>query len=80
MSTVFLKYEILRTDSIYNDGGCYLGYGIRVLSCCNGCEVILLEFKDLFSDLSKIESLIDLLTRNNVSRLHIQELIEDYIG
>ncbi len=80
MSAAVLKYEILRTDTNDDDGGYYTGYGVRVLSCCDGCEAELFKFTDLFRDCSKVEELIGLLTRNNVSRLHIHELIEDFIG
>ncbi len=70
----------MRTDAIDENGFNYYEYGIRVTSNSEGIEKAVLELKGLFVSHLNAEELIDLLVRNDVSLLHLFDVIEDYLN
>lgn len=65
------KYELVETAIIHEDIGSYIGYGIR-----NGTDVV----TDISVDKPKVEFLVERMNANEVSPLHMMDIVEDFLA
>ena len=65
------KYELITTTVFHEEIGSYVGYGIRY-----GQHTV----TDISVDRAKIEILIELMNSNELSPLHMMDIIEDFLA
>lgn len=65
------KYEIVATTMIHKDVGTYTCYGIRF-----GADII----SDISMDKVKVELLVERMNANELSPLHMMDVVEDFLA
>lgn len=65
------KYELITTTIIHEEIGAYIGYGIRY-----GEHAV----TDISLDRAKIENLIERMNSDELSPLHMMDIIEDFLA
>ena len=65
------KYELITTTIVREEIGAYIGYGIRY-----GEHAV----TDISLDRAKIENLIERMNLNELSPLHMMDIIEDFLA
>ena len=65
------KYELIITTNVHEEIGSYIGYGIRY-----GEHTV----TDISVDKTKIEFLIERMNSNELSPLHMMDIIEDFLA
>ena len=68
------RYQIIRTRQHIEGSGEIESYGI---ACCSDDEPVAIP--DISTDLETVSALLGLLNRNDVSAIHLRDIIEDYI-
>ena len=64
------KYELITTTIVREEIGAYIGYGIRY-----GEHAV----TDISLDRAKIENLIERMNSDELSPLHMMDIIEDFL-
>ncbi len=64
-------WKIISEQRTNEEGVNYTAYGLR----CGDCVV-----DDLSSEMQEVQSFIELINRNEVSPIHIYDVIEDYFA
>lgn len=70
MNTIAKNFNIIEKE-VEVENNTYVSYGI---------ERGEIRYDDLSINRKKVEKFIDMLNRNNVSDIHISDLIDDFIG
>ena len=65
------KYELVTTTIVHEEIGSYIGYGIRY-----GEHTV----TDISLDRAKIENLIERMNSDELSPLHMMDIIEDFLA
>lgn len=65
------KYELITTTIVREEIGAYIGYGIRY-----GEHAV----TDISLDRAKIENLIERMNSDELSPLHMMDIIEDFLA
>ena len=65
------KYELVTTTIVHEEIGSYIGYGIRY-----GEHTV----TDISLDRAKIENLIQRMNSDELSPLHMMDIIEDFLA
>ncbi len=65
------KYELITTTIVHEEIGSYIGYGIRY-----GEHTV----TDISLDRAKIENLIKRMNSDDLSPLHMMDIIEDFLA
>ena len=68
------RYQIIRTKQNIEGIGEIESYGI---ACCSDDEPVAIP--DISTDLETVSALLALLNRNDVSAIHLRDIVEDYI-
>ena len=68
------RYQIIRTKQNIEGVGVMDSYGI---ACCSDDEPVAIP--DITTNLETVSALLGLLNRNNVSAIHLRDIVEDYI-
>mgnify|MGYP005868013519 CR=1 FL=1 len=65
------KYELITTTIVHEEIGSYIGYGM---------VFVMVNITDISLDRAKIENLIERMNSDELSPLHMMDIIEDFLA
>lgn len=69
-----IKYSLVKSEVYIEDHGIVTTYGIKTDNLENNIII-----KDISTSITKVNNLIKLCNDNNVSLIHLEDIIDDYI-
>lgn len=70
-------YQVIKEEFYHEDIGDYVTFGLKVVFATYGVYSEILKISDISTDKNSVVKLADLCNRNQVSPLHILDVIQD---
>lgn len=69
------KYSLVKSETYIEDYGIVTTFGIQTTNLKNNIII-----KDISTSIEKVNCLVKLCNDNNVSPIHLKDIIDDYIS
>ena len=72
-------YQVINETLYHVDIGSYISYGLRVIFLSYGIYKEVQKISDISTDEKKVALLAELCTKNQLSPIHLLDVIEDFL-